>query len=169
MKQVLVAAAFTIFLCVCYSPAQKPKDVQSQTNQVLEANRQWLMAYENCDVKGIERLTAPDFVLSNFVGGLEPKSAFLTNIDCDSDGLKPVVPQLDEIRVLMFGEGAVVTCRSRSKEGDAALRYTNVFVKGQGKWLVVSCQLTNIVSVAAPVVIPVPQPGATPVKESKKP
>jgi ketosteroid isomerase-like protein len=169
VQQVLVAAAFTIFVCVCYSQAQKSKDVQSQTNQVLEANRQWLMAYENCDVKGIERLTAPDFVLSNFIGGLEPRSEFLTNIECDSDGLKPLVPELDEIRVLLFGEGAVVTCRSRSKEGDAGLRYTNVFVKRQGKWLVVSCQLTNILSVAAPVVIPVPPPGATPIKESRKP
>jgi len=169
VKHVLVAAAFTIFVCVC-SQAQKPKEVQSQTNQVLEANRQWLMAYENCDVKGIERLTAPDFVLSNFIGGLEAKPEFLTNIECDSDGLKPRVPELDEIRVLLFGEGAVVTCRSRSKEeGDAGLRYTNVFVKRQGKWLVISCQLTNILSVAAPVVIPIPPPGATPIKESRKP
>ena len=127
------------------------------------------MAYENCDVKSMERLTAPDFVLSNFIGGLEPRSEFLTNIDCDSDGLKPLVPELDEIRVLLFGEGAVVTCRSRSKEGEAALRYTNVFAKRQGKWLVVSSQLTNILSVAAPVVIPVPPPGATPIKESRKP
>jgi uncharacterized protein (TIGR02246 family) len=59
--------------------------------------------------------------------------------------------QVDQLTVRLFGDAAVVTGRTSATTGDPnpttiALRFTDVFVRRSGKWLVVASQATRLPS-----------------------
>jgi ketosteroid isomerase-like protein len=57
--------------------------------------------------------------------------------------------RIDELNVRVYGDTAVVTGRTTAKTGGAspvslALRFTDVFVRRDGRWLAVASQATRI-------------------------
>lgn len=60
----------------------------------------------------------------------------------------PVGVRMDDIHVRVFGDAAVVTGRTTATSGtDAqtvALRFTDVFVRRDGRWLVVASHATRV-------------------------
>jgi ketosteroid isomerase-like protein len=124
-------------------------DGQQELMRVLQ---EWAAAEQRGDTTFLERTLADDFI------GVGPRGFTLTKeqwLDRHETGsLRYESFGLDEVEVRPYGDAAVTVCR-QSAEGvyeDENGRYdiheqfraTLVFVKGQGRWLLASLQLSPI-------------------------
>jgi ketosteroid isomerase-like protein len=102
------------------------------------------------DVGTLDGLLADDFQIIDVVrGGLISKSELLGAIGVGLVRFDAVEPAEAHVRV--YGDAAVVTGRTRMQmsfgpnQAEIRSRYTHVFVRQGGSWLLVSAQGTQIV------------------------
>jgi ketosteroid isomerase-like protein len=129
--------------------AQQESVMQKETEQELfKVEREWAKAFIDNDVPTIERYVADDWVIINPEGMLIEKSMFLGIIK--SGALTHEAMQLDNARVRIYGDTAVVTGEATSKgkyngqSFSTRERSTDVFVKQSGQWKCVLTQLTAL-------------------------
>lgn len=113
--------------------------------ELLKVEREWLDAYLNRDVAAIERIEADDFTITH------PDGRMLTKVE-QIAGLKKSAGQKDtsitfsteETRVRLFGDTAILTgvFVFTQKDKVERSRYTDVYVKRNGRWQVVASHLT---------------------------
>lgn len=101
------------------------------------------------DRDGIERLIAPDWAVTHVAGQrMTRDEVFRTMLE--SDATQMTASTADEIDVRVFGDAAVVTGRTHAlgtQSGvpfDVRLRFTDVFVRRDGRWQAVASHATLI-------------------------
>jgi ketosteroid isomerase-like protein len=116
--------------------------------ELLALQEQFGQAVVRADVGALSRLTSDDWITISPEGKVIPKSAFITVLK--SGALTHSAMELDETRVRVYGDTAVVTGRALTIgafQGQAFTtreRSTDIFVRLQGKWRCVLTQLTTI-------------------------
>jgi uncharacterized protein (TIGR02246 family) len=129
-----------------YAAAQ---DDAAQAVQKLE--RAWLDAYEQHDEKAMTAIVADDFIITFPDGSMQAKSQIVQSLKSAGGGQRPSMKfHTEEVRARVYGDtviltGLVVTEYQRdgqtmSKEQQ---RYTDTYVKRNGRWQVVASHLSN--------------------------
>ena len=104
------------------------------------------------DVAALDRILADDFVATSSRGEVRSKAQEIADIKPaeHSDDFVTEGFELDDIKVRIFGNTAIVTGRStlkvkyKGRSNTTLFRYTRVYVKRKGNWQAVAQQLTRL-------------------------
>ena len=139
-------------LCSPSSPSQTvAKDASPTTiveHRMMELEHEKDEAYQRGDKPALDRLYASDYVAVAANGNSTTKQEVLGIFS------RPNVYESyksEDMTVRVFGDTAVVTGRLKFKyfkditpAFKGQLRYTNIYVKQQGQWIIVASQFTPI-------------------------
>jgi ketosteroid isomerase-like protein len=128
--------------------------VQSDTTgEAEQAVRGLEQAYRDAvmqqDVPALGRLLADDFIATSSRGEIRDKAKEIDDIKPSPD-FKMEAFNLDDIKVRIFAETAIVTGRStlkvafKGQSSTSVFRYTRVYVKRNNRWQAVAQQLTRL-------------------------
>ncbi len=112
-----------------------------ETLQHLNAN--YIRSVRTSDVRWFAENLAEDFLNSNPDGSLVDRARFLEQVapPCPVSNLA-----VEDVRIRAFGEMAIIHGRTTYTKPDGqagAGRYTDVWVRQQGRWLCVSAHVTR--------------------------
>ena len=144
VKTILIL--LTLVVSCSYGSAQ---DNAAQAVQKLE--RAWLDAYEQHDEKAMTEIVADDFTITFPNGSMQTKASILASLKRPGGLARPVMKfHTEDVQARVYGDtviliGRVVTEYQRdgqvlSKEQQ---RYTDTYVKRNGRWQVVASHLSN--------------------------
>lgn len=100
------------------------------------------------DASAVERHYADSFIFTTPDGTMVNKSQVIANVK--SGNLKYESTKIDDMKVQVYGDTAVVTLRSTDKgrhkgvDISGQYRWTDVFVRRDGRWQLVAAQGTRI-------------------------
>lgn len=140
----LLSAAVLLLLANPWARADTAKDERALIQLVEQIN----VALTKADMPFLERVLHKDFVLTSSKGKLEGRSEYISNRR--SGGMVYLSKTSDEIKVLLFGDAAIVTgrdtekARANQREMEGQYRWTRVFVRHDGRWQLVSAQFTPV-------------------------
>jgi len=127
------------------------RTAQDGATQVRALEREWLDAYESRDAKAMKRIVADDFVILFPDGKSQSKADILAQLEGGLASSRPS-PKFHTEDVLARGygdtvvlTGKVITTMQR-KDGPAStsvMRYTDTYVRRNGRWQVVASHLSN--------------------------
>ena len=115
----------------------------------IEADRARFEAQIKADVATLEKLLAPELTYVHSSGVLDTKDAYIDAIKSGKTKYKSIVPE--EVSARTFGDVSVVNGKATvvllppdGKEITLHIRYTDVWVKRDGRWQMVSWQSTRL-------------------------
>jgi hypothetical protein len=126
-----------------------PDNNSADALKLMEIERRLAAAWVEGDRSFIENTLADDWSVIDLTGRVLTKPEVLAEA-FGSDDRQIVSMEIDEVRVRLFDDWAIVTGRTRaagSYRGETAsvsLRFTDVFVFREGKWQVISSQATQL-------------------------
>src|SRR4029079_891863 len=96
------------------------------------------------DKSFFEPIEADEFIFTDSAGGLTTKAEDVASLDKPAGEFKLISYAVDDMRVRVYGKTAVVTGRtttklqSKDREVTNRSRFTDVFVKRDGRWQLVA-------------------------------
>src|SRR5262249_960481 len=142
----LVALAFGVSTNTALLQAADEKSKDEQAIQRVE--QEWAAALVKGDQAMIDRIESPDWTLADPEGNLVTKA--MSDADLKSGKLKFESVHGDEITIRVFGDSAIafglVTEKSKydGKDTSGQFRFTDVFIKKDGRWQAVCTHLTRV-------------------------
>jgi ketosteroid isomerase-like protein len=128
--------------------AMKDKKAGSVEEEIMKLERDGLEAMKRNDISFSEKLEAPDYLFIDPSGMVHTREEDLAI--ARSGDLKVESMTIDEMKVRVYGDTAVATGQTtmkgsfKTQDISGKYRWTDVFVKRNGKWQVVNAQLTPI-------------------------
>jgi len=116
---------------------------QDEQNALLQLNREYVDAFMNSDADWYRQHLADDFVCIESDGSVLDKAQFLLGA---RNGPDVADYEILEVDVRIYGETALVRATgvwARENGSMGMSRYTDVYIKGNGEWKVVSAQITR--------------------------
>ena len=117
---------------------------------VRKLERAWLDAYEQRDARAMNTIVADDFVITSPDGSRQTKSQILASIKVPPNPANPSLKfYTEDVRARVYGDtviliGRVVTEYLRDgKTVKEQSRYTDTYLKRQGRWQVVASYLSK--------------------------
>lgn len=147
MKLTRLCSSVLISLAICgYVSAQ-----ENPAQEVQKLERAWLDAYEQSDVKAMEAIVADDFTITFPDGSMQTKPQILSSLKNAGQRGRPTTKfHTEEVQTRVYGEtviliGRVVTEYQRDGQTTSKQqqRYTDTYVKRNGRWQVVASHLSN--------------------------
>jgi ketosteroid isomerase-like protein len=123
-----------------FAAAQNKPDAAS--SQIIALENKWNAAYKRGDIAAMESLLAGDFIITVEDGSTFSKSGYIAH-NGDST-LHIEIPEMSGLNVRMHGNAAVVTGAyhekglSKGKPYEFRDRFTDVWMKVNGKWQVIA-------------------------------
>ncbi len=146
MRTVLLCAVFCVACAACATPPSRPKgDEMAALRRQADA---WDRAIVTRDRAAIEANVAPDFRNIDGRGDVSDRAAFLAGLLDPDLQIDPYT--VEDFDCRLYGDVALLTGRTRMTgryKGEAFrshYRYTDVYVKRDGAWKVVSVQISRI-------------------------
>jgi len=139
----LVALLALVALAPPLARAQAPAE-----KELMDVENHWGEATVKGDVQALERLYAEEYLAIDPAGATFTKAQDIANVK--SGNFKLATYKLDELKVRLHGEVAVVTGRNTikatymGKDISGAYRFTDVFVKRGGRWQALTTQGTLV-------------------------
>ena len=123
---------------------------QDAASDVRQLERRWLDAYERLDDKAMDTIVAEDFTITFPDGTLQNKTQVMASLK-PRTGTSPTTSKFktEEVQARVYGDtviltGVVISEYSRDgKSSKSAMRYTDTYVKSNGKWQVVASHLSG--------------------------
>jgi ketosteroid isomerase-like protein len=122
----------------------------SAEQDLLKLEREWLDAYIKRDAAALERIEADEFSITYPTGEVLTRAQELANLKANGAANASLKFDTEGTKVRLYGDTAVLTGtfiqRSTDKGVEMAVRqrYTDVWVKRNGRWQVAASQLTRI-------------------------
>ena len=117
--------------------------------EILALENQWATAIERQDAAAFERLAAEDFRFIEDDGHVLNRAQYIAARSHNPENVESAVQ--DEIEVRQYGDAAIATGRSDYSRGTRGsvpfvyrFRWTDVCITTDGRWQVVSGQLTPL-------------------------
>ena len=140
------ASLLAVLALVALTPAlaQAP----GAEKELTDVENGWAEATVKGDVQALERLYTDEYLAIDPAGATYTKAQDIANVK--SGNFKLATFKLDEVKVRVHGEVAVVTGRNTikatymGKDISGAYRFTDVFVKRAGRWQVLTTQGTAV-------------------------
>lgn len=117
--------------------------VRTDLEILHDLNRDYIRSVQMSDVRRFDEILADDFLCSNPDGTLIDRSAFLRQT------AQPVsIANLEahDVQIRLLGDVAIIHARTTYTTADgraASGRYTDVWARREGRWLVVSAHVTR--------------------------
>jgi ketosteroid isomerase-like protein len=134
-----------MLLTCCYAAAQNPEQ------EVRKLERAWLNAYEQNDAKTMDAIVADDFTITFPDGSIQTKPQIMSMLKAPPSANNPPVKfYTEEVQARVYGEtviliGRVVTeWQQNNQKMKEQNRYTDTYVRRNGRWQVVASQLSNV-------------------------
>ena len=142
--RLITVAAMTIAVVCVVSAADKMPDKQggSVEQSIMRIEHELLTALLKGDASAEERYFADTYIFTDPDGFVQNKSQAIA--DLKSGDLKLQSATLDDSKVQVYGDTAIVTFSSKDKgtykgkDISGNTRWTDVFVKKNGRWQVVA-------------------------------
>jgi uncharacterized protein (TIGR02246 family) len=137
-----------IILVLCCLPTASAIQAKNDRRgeEILRLEDQWRAAQQRNDKAAFDRLLSPDLTFVGTSGSFRNKSGFIASRDTSW------IPRAEtytstEVSVRFYGETAIVTGLGATTGAGvtAKARFTHVWAKSKGKWLLVAIQRTEIV------------------------
>lgn len=118
--------------------------------EVQKLERAWLDAYEQHDEKAMNAIVADDFTITFPNGSMQTKAQILASLKRPRPAGRSIKFHTEEVQARVYGDtviliGRVVT--EYQRDGQTASkeeqRYTDTYVKRDGRWQVVASHLSN--------------------------
>lgn len=145
-----VRSIFLLLLIVSCAPAALRRDAASSPagQEVLQTQQRRFNAMVRNDLAELEGILAEDLSYTHTTGVSETKPAFLATLRSGALRYEQIEP--DSVRVRVYGSTAVVTGRARMRVRSPAqtlafaIRFTEVYVRGEGRWRLAAWQSTRL-------------------------
>lgn len=148
MKRSTIRTLSTIVTMLLLSSFANAADTPtSEQEALMQSERDWAAAWANGDAEAVAELLADEYVLTNFDGAVSDKAADLADI---KSGRVMVTWVLDSMNPMLFGDTGVVVGQLTQKgvaggrDISGTFRFTDAWVKRDGRWQCVASQLTRI-------------------------
>ena len=125
-------------------PATAPRAAQSDHDVLDRLNADYIRSVQRSDVERFDEILSDDFYCSNPDGSLVDRAAFLAQT------AKPVTIsnlRADDVLIRIMDDLAIIHARTAYTKADGSAgggRYTDVWVKRDGRWLAVSAHVTRL-------------------------
>ncbi|HKP38131.1 MAG TPA: nuclear transport factor 2 family protein [Pyrinomonadaceae bacterium] len=124
---------------------------EGPAQEVQKLERAWLDAYEQNDEKAMTAIVADDFVITFPDGSMQSKAQILSMIKTPRSAGRPSVKfHTEEVKPRVYGDTVILTGRvitEYQRDGQTISkeqqRYTDTYVKRNGRWQVVASHLSN--------------------------
>jgi len=146
MKTITALVLLTLSLTVAVAFPQ-----ESPVAAVQKLERAWLDAYEQHDTRAMDAIVADDFTITFPNGGMQRKPQIIASLKSPrpTDG-RSMKFRTEEVQPPAYGDvvilvGVVVTEYQRDGKtaSESRQRYTDTYVKRNGRWQVVASHLSN--------------------------
>ena len=143
VKRILLLTALLIALAVPVL-AQRTR----AEHEVLQVELAWNRALEQGDAAALDRIWAEEFLDTSFDGTVTTKKEDLASVA--SGDLVYQSSKVRDLVIRVYGKSAVVTGhwtavgQFRGADVSGEFRYTDVYVKREGRWQAVASQITRI-------------------------
>ena len=143
MKTKLLLTALLIVLAVP-ALAQRTK----AEHEILQVELAWNRALEQGDAAALDRIWAKEFLDTSFDGTVTTKEEDLTSVA--SGDLVYQSSKVRDLVIHVYGKSAVVTGhwtavgQFKGVDVSGEFRYTDVYVRREGRWQAVASQITRI-------------------------
>ena len=133
-----------IFLTSCYAAAQN-----NHEQEVRKLERAWLDAYEKNDSEAMDKIVADDFTITFTNGSIQTKQKILDSIKRARNSPPPKF-YTEEVQARVYGDTVILIGRVIAEwQQNGQLmkeenRYTDTYVKRNGRWQVVASHLSNV-------------------------
>lgn len=132
--------AALLMVCAAVARADRDKKVEEEIKRL---ERQWLIEpYFTSDMTAYDRIVADDFTITHSNGKVLNKAEKRANIIADHITDPSSQFRIGESRVRVYGRAAVSV--GYIAEGASTVRFTNTYVKRNGRWQVVASQLNRV-------------------------
>ena len=144
MKNVIFLSIILTLSSVLFG--QPVKELTSAEQAVRKLERAWLDAYEKHDVAAMTSIVADDFTITFADGGIQTKLQILESLKRPPGSSKF---RTESVQSRAYGDvviliGLVITeWKQGDKEMSDRSRYTDTYVKRNGKWQVVASHLST--------------------------
>ena len=135
--------------------ASLPKTSSEAESAALEAvQRQLISAWIHRDRSALERLLAQEWTVTHADGRLLTREDVLRDLETGANRL--LEGAVDDLRFRVYEDFAVVTGRTRARGEykarpyDVKLRFSDVLVRRDGRWQVISSHASRIAGEEAP-------------------
>jgi ketosteroid isomerase-like protein len=125
--------------------AQVPSAVE---RELIKLENDWSTAWQKHDTAFLQKLFADEYIGTDSDGATYTKAQDIANAKSEDTQIESFV--LSDVKVHVYGDTAVVTAHStnkatfKGKDISGTYRYTDVFVKRDGRWQVVATQETRV-------------------------
>ena len=119
-------------------------NAQSDHEALVTLNTDYINSVQHSDVQRFDEILGPDFYCSNPDGSLLDRAAFLKQT------AQPVAItnlKAEDVVIRIIGDTAIIHARTRYTKPDGtqgAGRYTDVWMRQNGRWLAVSAHVTRL-------------------------
>ena len=154
MKHVIGFALLVAALVVAagQSGAGQPRQLGAAEEEVRKLERAWLDAYEQHDTKAMAAIVSDDFLITFADGSMQTKPQILASIRAPRNPAGPSFKfHTEDVRARVYGDAVVVltgrVVTEFTRDGKAVReqnRYTDTYVRRQGRWQVVASHLSNV-------------------------
>jgi ketosteroid isomerase-like protein len=144
----MIRRCAVVCLVLCCSSAAGAQRVKSDQETLMQLERDWDKAFRNNDVKFVESILAEEFIATYDSGARADKAKELEHVATFNQQID--ASSLDEFTIQIHGNTAVVWFTLRligpmqGKPVELALRYLDVWVLREGKWLCIASQSTRV-------------------------
>ncbi|HYE72518.1 MAG TPA: nuclear transport factor 2 family protein [Blastocatellia bacterium] len=120
----------------------KPTEESRIAEELKQLEREWDDAIVRKDMAALDRIIADDFMLIDDAGRITHKKELLERIKSPDLVIKPF--ETEDVVVRIYGDTAILTghftqqCEYKGQSFTVRSRYTDVYVRRQGKWKAVS-------------------------------
>lgn len=150
MKRIAFVAGAVVIVFAVATIAQTPGQPKSGSveQELTKLEKEWSEAYVKHDLAALDRLEADGIVQADSDGNVFTKSEDIEEVKTGVLVVTSLVQ--DEIKVHAYGDAAVVTSRStekgqyRGKDYRAQFRYTDTWIKKDGRWQIVAAHWSTI-------------------------
>jgi hypothetical protein len=157
MKRVLLIAALMTLALAAVAGRRTETNVRHSTGEgdtaeqeLIGLERAWGGAYLRRDTEALRRLLADEFTSTDALGTVSDKARYIMATVKAPDTFSPASEfELDDVNVRVYADVGVVTGRATDKGWDRGpnlggrYRFTDVFVRRQGRWQAVASQGTR--------------------------
>ena len=144
----ILAVAFLATACLAAAAPVAAQPAQSTRETLIELERGWNDAVYRQDADFVERLLADEFLATYDDGSRGDRARELDLIANFNQAVISAVQ--DDFRVAIYGDTAVVWFTlhvvglRQGEEAELTLRYTDVWVRRDGRWQCVSVHSTRV-------------------------
>jgi uncharacterized protein (TIGR02246 family) len=146
MPRILVT--MLVVAAIAAAPANAAPPAGGAESEIRALEKQWNDARVKADVASLDRMLAPDWTVTHGDGTMNTKAEYLADLKSGARRFFADVRE-DDVAVRFYGDTAVASGTSDSKveyrgrPSGGPLRFTRVYVKRDGRWLMIVTHATR--------------------------